>query len=400
MKVLSFGSYNIDETYHVDHFVRPGETLKNNGYSRALGGKGFNQTMALYKAGAHVLPAGAIGEDGDDFLKAMEDFEDLSYIHKVDALTGHAFIQLVQGENAIIIDEGANACITPDLIHEAIAASAPGDYLLIQNEINNLTALIHEAHLRKMKIFFNAAPMNEEVFKLPLEEVDVLIVNEIEAAMLVGAHDDLITALQKKFPHKEILLTLGEQGSVYIFEDLVIKQKAITTQVVDTTGAGDTYIGYFLASLLKGETIKEAMEKASYASALAISHLGASQSIPTLQDVETMMVRQKVKSLPLFTTGDVTYKKGRFNQDLPVFDEGTKAYVYAFYSAGLLKRYKKENASLAKKKIGALNLLETVDLIVYYIRQGTLDKKLFASCITSGILAALDRHLRELIKER
>lgn len=396
MKVLSFGSYNIDESYEVEHFVRPGETLKALKASRHLGGKGFNQTMALHKAGVTVLPAGAIGEDGQIFLEAMKDL-DLSLLKKISGPTGHAFIQLCQGENSIIINPGANNSITEDQIHRAIATCFPGDYLLIQNEINNLAPLIHEAHLRRMKVVFNAAPMHEDVLSLPLADVDLLIVNETEASMLVDTSDHLIEALQKRFPHKEILLTLGEEGSVYLFEDVMIKQKSMPTQVVDTTGAGDTYIGFFLAALINGVDIKEAMKQASYASSIAISRFGAAESIPSIKEVHTAMVKDQLHHLPIFAGQTITYKKGRFNQDLPVFDEATKAYVYAFYQSGLLKWYDEDNASFIKKDITALDLLETVKLLAYYIRQGSLKKDLFAQAIQDGTIKALDNHLHTFL---
>lgn len=277
MKVINFGSLNIDFVYRVHEFVRPGETLQALSFSRFAGGKGLNQSIALARAGAQTLHAGAVGRDGAFLLETLrENGVDCSAV-VCDALesTGHAVIQVTDsGENAIVLFPGANHRITREAIGENLAAAEANDILLLQNEISAIPEIMHEAARRKMRIFFNPAPMSAAVAAYPLELVDTLIVNETEWEALKEHH----------IPGKvNVLKTLGSRGAVY--NDTCHVAAHRVDKVTDTTAAGDTFIGYFIAELLAGQDIRHAMETASAAAAWCIQRAGAAVSIPRRSDI-------------------------------------------------------------------------------------------------------------------
>ncbi len=278
MKVLNFGSLNIDLVYRVREFVRPGETISAQSFSRFAGGKGLNQSIALARAGAKVLHAGAVGKDGGLLLELLrENGVDHSLVATVeDTPTGHAVIQVADsGENSIVLYTGANHRIAGELIDRALAATEPGDILLLQNEISSMNDIMRRAAERGLRIFFNPAPMTKAVAEYPLELVDTLIVNETEAEALASC----------RLPAGvNVLKTLGARGAVY--NDTIRVPAHRVEHVVDTTAAGDTFIGYFIAGLLRGDDVRFAMETASAASAWCIQRAGAATSIPYRRDLE------------------------------------------------------------------------------------------------------------------
>jgi len=285
MKILNFGSLNIDYVYSVGHFVQPGETLASNGFEVFPGGKGFNQTIALARAGAPVFHAGCIGEEGV-FLKEMLEKEDVStdFLKVIDSPNGHAIIQVdSHGENAIILFGGANQQISSDFIDDVLSHFGWADVLLIQNEINMTSELIDKAKKRGLYIVFNPAPMTDEVLSFPLELVDLFVVNETEAAAITGKDtlNDMMEEMLNRFPEAATIFTLGAKGSVYQHGEEVYKCKAIDVgPVVDTTAAGDTFIGYFLSLQANNMSVEDGLRGASKASGIAVSRKGASSSIP------------------------------------------------------------------------------------------------------------------------
>lgn len=289
MKLLVFGSLNIDHTYQVHHLVREGETLSSTVYAKNEGGKGFNQAVALAKAGLPVHFAGAIGADGiflKDYLHALN--IDVANIQVLDVPTGHAIIQVNEaGSNSIILYGGANQAITEEQIDHVLAQFDEGDYILLQNEISLGDRILRKAHSKGIHIIVNPSPVSPELLTWPLGMVDWLILNEIEGADLSGKNepDDIITALMNRFHIPHIVLTLGEKGAIYASGSARIRQSAVLTNVVDTTAAGDTFTGYFFASVLSGKEPAEALLKAASASAMAISKQGAAKSIPWARDV-------------------------------------------------------------------------------------------------------------------
>lgn len=292
MKVLNFGSVNYDHIYEMDHFVTPKETVSSLSYKRSAGGKGLNQSIALARAGADVYHAGMAGFDGDALIECLQDFGvNTDFLKKdPDHATGHAVIQVCHAENCIILFGGTNRMITPQMIDDVLEHFDAGDVLLIQNEISSLPELITNAHHKGMKIVFNAAPMNDAVFACPLAYIDLFIVNEVEGRGLAKTdstdYECIIEALQKAYPANEILLTVGSEGSYYIHGDMVIHQDAFPVEAVDTTAAGDTFTGYYLASVLKGEEPSAALRTASRAASICVQHHGAAPSIPSAEQLE------------------------------------------------------------------------------------------------------------------
>ncbi len=285
---------NLDMVYSVSHITLEGETISARDLEKKQGGKGLNQAVALARAGADVSMAGCVGEDGRELVETLQDSGvDTGLIREIASPSGHAIIQLDEkGANAIIVYGGANDKITPGIIDEALEKFSEGDYVLLQNEISNVDYAIHAAKKRGLKVAFNPSPISEKLMEYPLDLVDVFILNEIEGQMLSGLcdcanHEEILDALQTKFPGAEIVMTLGSKGVSYSGIRGRFFCPAKTVKVVDTTGAGDTFCGYFLACILKGVPVKDALEKATKASALSIGKKGAAPSIPTMAEVES-----------------------------------------------------------------------------------------------------------------
>ncbi len=172
------------------------------------------------------------------------------------------------------------------MIDEALDHFCPGDYILLQNEISNVDYAIRAAKTRGLNVAFNPSPISKELVTYPLELVDIFILNELEGQTLSGTDSTegaaVLAALAGKFPKAAIVLTLGDRGAMYHGNGQDLICPAHKVPVVDTTGAGDTFCGYFLACVMKGKPPQEALESASRASALAIGKKGAAVSIPAL----------------------------------------------------------------------------------------------------------------------
>lgn len=293
MKLLDFGSLNIDHTYQLPHLVRPGETLASDSYHKSEGGKGFNQAVALAKAGQEVYLAGAIGQDGlflRDYLQELGVHTE--HLCVLDAPTGHAMIQLdTEGQNCIILFGGTNGMITETMIDEVLADFGAGDYLLLQNEISHVDSIICAAHAKGMHIILNPSPMSPELLTWPLELVEWFILNEIEGADITGKTqpEEMLDELLRRYPACHVVLTLGERGSVYADATQRMDQSIVSAHTVDTTAAGDTFTGYFIHALLQGEAIQQALKTAACASAITVSRPGAGRSIPAAEEVQAAM---------------------------------------------------------------------------------------------------------------
>lgn len=291
MKVLNFGSLNYDHVYEVDHFTQPKETQSSLSYIRNFGGKGLNQSIALAKAGMDVYHAGKVGSDGQDFIDYLNRYNvKTDYLLKDNSeATGHAIIEICKGQNRIILHGGANQSIGEKQIDEVLSHFDAGDVLLVQNEISSMAYLIAKAHEKGMIVAFNTAPMNKKVFTYPLDLVDIFIVNEIEGAGLAEVESDdidvVIAGLREKYPFKKIVLTVGEKGSYYIEKDTLIHQDIYKADVVDTTAAGDTFTGFFLASYFQDGNVVKALDLAARASGITVQGKGAAQSIPDISQL-------------------------------------------------------------------------------------------------------------------
>lgn len=293
MKILNFGSINIDKIFSVDHIVRPGETIDSKLYEEKIGGKGLNQSIALAKVSDQVYHAGKLNTKDDFILDYLEDNRvNTKYIRKTEIFTGSAFIQLDKnGENSIVLSHGANYDMDTDFIDEVLADFGKDDILLLQNEINNLEYIINEAHKKGIFIVLNPSPINEDLLKIDLNKINMLIMNETEAKDISGENDDIkiIDKLKFTYGNLKTIITLGQKGSIYFDENKNVSQDAYKVEVVDTTGAGDTFTGYFVGLMAKGYDVEECLNYASLASALAVKVKGASNSIPEFDKVKSYL---------------------------------------------------------------------------------------------------------------
>ena len=298
MKVLNFGSLNLDYVYRVDHFVQAGETLSASSQSVKAGGKGLNQSVALAKAGLEVWHAGCIGLGGEmlrDMLAASRVRTD--YLLPVRELQGNAVIQVCStGENCILLFGGSNLCISEEQVDRTLSAFSAGDWLVLQNEISLVPRIIEKAYAKGMHIVLNPSPFHEKLRAADFNMPDWILVNEIEAEQLTGFRDPekAFFAIHERFPKLSVLITLGEEGSrAWRIADGRIEaavQPAIHVHAVDTTAAGDTYTGYFISGLAAGKSLAECMKQAACASAIAVTRPGAAESIPDKDEVTRMLL--------------------------------------------------------------------------------------------------------------
>lgn len=293
MKIYNFGSLNVDRVYGVEDFVRAGETILAKSLSFFPGGKGLNQTIALARAGANVYHVGCIGRDGGILKDTLvENQVPLTYVKELDADGGHTALQVSEsGQNAIIVYSGTNHMLTENFVDEVMQTVEPGDYVLMQNEINLVPYIIRKAKEAGAQVALNPSPITKELMSYPLEMVDLFIVNEIEGEAVTGEKEPqkILTAFREKYPHAKIVLTLGSEGSCYQDETTFAMQEIYKNTVVDTTGAGDTYCGYLLTCLMEGVPVKEALHMATAASSIAVSRQGAAPSIPKREEVEAFL---------------------------------------------------------------------------------------------------------------
>lgn len=290
MRVLVFGSANIDRTYAVEHFVRAGETLSADKMNLHCGGKGFNQAIAFARAGSDVYFAGAVGHDGSLLIDTLkENGVNVEHLKVVSGPSGHAVIQVTpEGQNSIIILAGANGSITHEDVDRVLVSFTKGDLVVLQNEISSVGYIIDQAKERGMVVALNPSPFNEKIKTYDLSKVDYLLVNEVEGAFLTGCDDPekMAGAIHAEYPGANVVLTLGCAGSVFVNKSgKELTSGIYKTDAVDTTAAGDTYTGFFLSEAVKTGNIEAALKAAAIASGISVSRPGASQSIPSIQEV-------------------------------------------------------------------------------------------------------------------
>ncbi|MDD7464650.1 MAG: ribokinase [Actinomycetaceae bacterium] len=380
MKVISFGSLNLDITHRVPHIALPGETLTSTHRAVFPGGKGLNQAVALRRAGMDVYMAGKVGRDGLPLIEYLNaEGIDTSLVRITDGVTGYAMIQVDDaGENSILLYPGENRNLTSQEIDDVLTNVSAGDVVVFQNEINDVPSTIDRAKLRGATVVLNPSPCDAAISEVKLENVDYLFVNELEGAALAklegaalaelegaalaklegaasaGARDpkEILANLRERYPHLHVILTLGARGAYYCGDSTLEFAKALPTSVVDSTGAGDTFLGYFMAEILTQAnphensqtgsqmdtqtnaqmgsqtganpavdarasspadaqvglqaspqvslqtSLDRALQFASAAAAIAVSRSGAAQSIPTRAEVSRFVGRFDTADLP------------------------------------------------------------------------------------------------------
>ena len=240
--IFNLGSINIDYTYLVPYFVRPGETLESDDYNIGLGGKGVNQSLAIARAKGMVSHWGRVSSIDAWVTSELESAGvDVKDIELTPEPSGHAIIQIdALGENAILLFSGANHGFTREKMTALVAQTAPGDTILIQNECNGLDQLILLAVSHGCKVIFNPAPMTSKVSSLPLDQCELLFFNRTEAAALLempvdSSAADLLMRCKESLGDVEVVLTLGSEGAWYQRSNETLFQPALKVKAVDTT---------------------------------------------------------------------------------------------------------------------------------------------------------------------
>ena len=292
MRILCLGSLNFDYVYKVEHLVRSGETIAATDRTEFCGGKGLNQAISLARAGAEVYQAGKIGGDGIELRYKMMQYGVNTDFVIVDSslATGHAFIQVdPRGQSSIVNFGGANFNITKQDIDGILASFKPGDIILLQNEISNVVYAIAKASQLGLRVALNPSPIdNELISHEALACVEWFILNEIEGYELTGQREpeDICSDLRNRYPNCRVVLTLGDKGVIYRDAEISASHGIYDVPVVDSTGAGDAFVGYFLAAIMEDASVEKALELASKASSLAVSRDGSADSIPSRKEVE------------------------------------------------------------------------------------------------------------------
>lgn len=289
MKVLNFGSLNLDYVYAVDHIVMAGETLASKEMNTFCGGKGLNQSIALARAGVPVYHAGLIGEEGEILFETCRDSGvNTEFIRRIPGKSGHTIIQVDRdGQNCILLYGGANRRMTREYVDEVLENFGRGDMLLLQNEINLLDYIIDRAYGKGMEIVLNPSPYDHHLDSCDFSKIAWFLLNEIEGWQVTGEKepDRILAKIKELYPRARVVLTLGSGGAVYQYKEERYRQGIFKVEVRDTTAAGDTFTGYFIASILEGMPVPDGLRLAARASAIAVSRDGATSSIPMREEV-------------------------------------------------------------------------------------------------------------------
>ena len=289
MKVLNFGSLNLDYVYQVESILIPGETQASKSRQIFCGGKGLNQSIALAKAGIPGYHAGLIGEGGEPLLEVCkENGVNTEFIRQIPGPCGHTVIQVDEnGQNCILLFGGSNRSMTKEFVDTVLDSFEEGDIILLQNEINELDYIIDRAYEKHMMIILNPSPFDNALENCDLSKISLFLMNEIEGFQITGEKepDKILTKVKALYPKAKVVLTLGGDGSVYQDETGIYRQGIFKVKAVDTTAAGDTFTGYFISSIIDGLPVQDGLELAAKASAIAVSRPGATASIPLRSEV-------------------------------------------------------------------------------------------------------------------
>ncbi len=291
MTIFNLGSINADQFYGVPRLPGPGETVAATARRTGLGGKGANQSVAAARAGARVAHIGAVGMDGGWAVERLRAYGvDVRHVVVTDQPTGHAIINVDgAGENAIVIFPGANRAQDRARIDAALAEARPGDILLLQNETSCVRDTARLARAKGCRVIYSAAPFDAAAVREVADHIDILVLNAVEAAQLAAALGVAGDAL----PVREVLVTHGADGAVWRGDAGIVEVPGIAVTAVDTTGAGDTYLGYFAAGLDADLPVEEAMRLAAGAAALKVTRPGTADAIPARDEVEAFLADRK-----------------------------------------------------------------------------------------------------------
>lgn len=370
MKILNFGSCNIDYVYSLQHIVKIGETETTHTLEIFPGGKGLNQSIAVSRAGAKIYHAGCVGNDSKMLTDILQkNGVDISYLKTVDTKNGHAVIQVSsKGENSIFLYPGSNEMITKEYVDTVLDKFDAGDIILLQNEINNVDYIVEKAYQKGMCIVLNPSPFNEKIHAINFNMLSYIVINEVELSEISESTEpeEGLVYLKNKYPALKVILTLGKNGSVFVNENQELRQAAFKVDVVDTTAAGDTFLGYFVAELSKGTDYSQILKIASVASAITVSRKGAAPSIPNKSEVLALF--DKLEEIKSNNKNNSLYEQieGYIEQNIKTANLAELSQILGYstvYTGGIVKRLTGETFSkavLSKRcKMAAHMLLST-----------------------------------------
>lgn len=284
--IWNLGSINADRFYQLSHLPGPGETVAATDLKEGLGGKGANMSVAAARAAAHVMHIGAVGKDGAWAIERLLEYGvGTHYIQQVSSPTGHANIHVdAKGENNIVLFPGANATISQAQIGTALTEAGTHDFLLMQNETNGQRFAAETAKKLGLRVAYAAAPFSATEVSRNAENIDLLFLNEIEAAQLVSEMNVALGDL----PIDDIIVTLGADGCKWVSNKGKSEHHfdAYPADAIDSTGAGDTFTGYVLAGLDRGFEMKDAIDLGMKAGALMVARHGTADVIPDLKEIQ------------------------------------------------------------------------------------------------------------------
>jgi len=288
MAIWNLGSINADFVYSVPHIPAPGETLASTARRVFLGGKGANMSVAAARAAAHVNHIGAVGKDGRWAVQRLLEYGvDTRHIVEIGVETAQAIIAVdADGENSIILHQGANVAIPYDTLKQALTQANTTDTFVFQNETNLQVEGARLAKSMGLRVAYAAAPFSADAVRAVLPHLDFLILNAVEAAQLTEATGIAPADL----PVQDVIVTLGEKGARWFGPEGVVDVAAHAVTPVDTTGAGDTFTGYVLACLDRGQPMLQALQTASKAGALMVTRHGTADVIPDLAEVQAFTI--------------------------------------------------------------------------------------------------------------
>jgi ribokinase len=284
MAIYTLGSINIDHVYHVPHLARPGETLAATHYTKGLGGKGANQSVAASKSGGKVFHIGAIGPDSAWVLDELHGYGvNTDNVQRINTPTGHAIIQVdPAAENSIILYAGANRQITDSHATRALASARPDDLLLVQNETSAQSATIRLAADMGLRVLYTPAPFELASLQQAIPYAHLLLMNAGEAAAMAGALGAL--------PNCNVVITKGAEGAEWHSPKASpLFLPSFPVNPIDTTGAGDCFAGTIAAALDAGLSPEQALRRASAAAALQVTRAGAAAAMPTAAEVDSFL---------------------------------------------------------------------------------------------------------------
>ena len=284
MTIFNLGSINVDYIYKLPHFPLSGETVSSVNYDIGLGGKGINQSIAAVNAGGTVVHIGSIGAEGEWILKTLRNLNlKTNHITVSDKTTGHAIIYLNKSaENTIVLHAGANYDFQLPNIEKSLAKSQNGDWLLLQNETNLGYESVNYARSLGLKIAYSAAPFDCQKIEKLLPYCDLLVLNEVEARQCKSNIENFDVLTDRMV----FIITRGEAGATCYINGEKLTVPAFSVVAVDTTGAGDTFLGFLLAAIDNGVSLESALKLSAAAAAIQITRDGAVQAIPLLKEVE------------------------------------------------------------------------------------------------------------------